>query len=307
LERRVTLSLTEDAWIGRFQAMGSPCEVVCESPRRSDAAEMCELVADEAWRIEDKFSRYRDDNVVAQINRAADVTVELDDETADLVDFAATLYQLSDKRFDITSGVLRKAWIFDGSDRVPSQREIDTLLARVGWHRVSWQRPRLTLPTGMEIDLGGIGKEYAVDKAVARIRSAGGGPCLINFGGDLASTAMPCRRRCWKVGIEGKTPDSAERLVDLKEGALASSGDERRFLQKDGIRYSHILDPLTGWPVFEAPRSVTVAAASCTQAGMISTLAMLKGAGAEAFLEAEGVRAWCRRQARASNINIEIT
>ena len=307
MERHTALSLTEDTWIGRFQAMGSPCEVVCESPRRSDAAEICELVAAEAWRVEDKFSRYRYDNIVARINQAEGVALDLDGETSDLIDFAATLYRLSNQRFDITSGLLRKAWIFDGSDRVPSQREIDTLLARVGWHRVSWQRPRLTLPTGMEIDLGGIGKEYAVDKAVARIQSAGGGPCLVNFGGDLASTAMPRRRRCWKVGIEGKTPESAERLIDLKEGALATSGDERRFLEKDGIRYSHILDPLTGWPVFEAPRSVTVAAASCTQAGMISILAMLKGAGAEAFLEAEGVRAWCRRQPRTSNINIEIS
>ena len=307
MERHVALSLTEDTWIGRFQAMGSPCEVVCESPRRSDAAEICELVAAEAWRVEDKFSRYRYDNIVARINQAEGVALDLDGETSDLIDFAATLYRLSNQRFDITSGLLRKAWIFDGSDRVPSQREIAPLLARVGWHRVSWQRPRLTLPTGMEIDLGGIGKEYAVDKAVARIQSAGGGPCLVNFGGDLASTAMPRRRRCWKVGIEGKTPESAERLIDLKEGALATSGDERRFLEKDGIRYSHILDPLTGWPVFEAPRSVTVAAASCTQAGMISTLAMLKGAGAEALLETEGVRAWCRRQPGTSNINIEIS
>jgi len=295
LARRVTLSLTEDAWIGRFEAMASPCEVVCESPRRSDAAEMCELVAAEAWRIEDKFSRYRDDNIVARINRAAGVDVELDDETADLIDFAATLYQLSNKRFDITSGILRRAWTFDGSDRVPSQPKIDTLLARVGWHRVSWQRPCLTLPTGMEIDLGGIGKEYAVDKAVAGIRSAGGEPCLVNFGGDLASTAKRRQRRSWRVGIEGETPDSAERLIDLREGALATSGDARRFLEKDGIRYGHILDPLTGWPVTEAPRSVTVAAASCTQAGMISTMAMLEGAGAEAFLETEGARGWCRR------------
>ena len=147
----------------------------------------------------------------------------------------------------------------------------------------------------MEIDLGGIGKEYAVDKAVAGIRSAGGEPCLANFGGDLASAAKPRQRRCWRVGIEGESPDSAERLIDLREGALATSGDARRFLEKDGIRYGHILDPLTGWPVIEAPRSVTVAAASCTQAGMISTMAMLEGAGAEAFLEKEGARGWCRR------------
>ena len=78
-------------------------------------------------------------------------------------------------------------------------------------------------------------------------------------------------------------------------GALATSCDSRRFLLRDGVRYSHILDPRNGWPVEGAPRSVTVAADTCTQAGMLSTLAMLEGDNAEAFLGAQGVKYWCRR------------
>lgn len=296
MRRVVRLSLAEETWVGRFRAMGSPCEVVCESPRRADAEEISHLVATEAWRIEDKFSRYIDDNVVDRINSSMGKAQTLDGETADLLDFAETLYDLSDKRFDITSGVLREVWVFDGGNRIPEQRSIEAAMTRVGWQHVSWQRPVLELRPGMEIDLGGIGKEYAVDRAVALIRSSGGGPSLVNFGGDLAATAPPQRRRHWKVGIEGDAPESAERLIDLKQGALATSGDARRFLEKDGIRYSHILDPLTGWPIEDAPRSVTVAADSCTQAGMISTLAMLQGGEAERFLDAEDVRWWCRRK-----------
>jgi thiamine biosynthesis lipoprotein len=84
-------------------------------------------------------------------------------------------------------------------------------------------------------------------------------------------------------------------MLELTSGGLATSGDARRFLLKDGIRYGHILDPHTGWPVSDTPRSVTVAAPSCVEAGMTATIAMLHGKGAEKFLKREGARAWCIR------------
>ncbi|MBT8092059.1 MAG: FAD:protein FMN transferase [Gammaproteobacteria bacterium] len=275
--------------------MGSPCELVCETPRRSVAVELTHLAADEAWRIEDKFSRYIAGTIIERINTAQGRAVEVDDETAQLINFATTLYELSEHLFDISSGVLRKAWRFDGGDRVPDRGAVEDVLAQVGWQRVSWQPPILQMPAGMEIDMGGIGKEYAVDRCAAIVREQGGPPCLVNFGGDLAASDKPRQRRAWQVAIEGDTPDAADRVLHLREGAIATSGDARRFLQKDGIRYSHILDPTTGWPIVDAPASITVAAETCTQAGMISTLTMLKGCGAEAFLEAAGVRHWVRR------------
>jgi thiamine biosynthesis lipoprotein len=145
------------------------------------------------------------------------------------------------------------------------------------------------------VDLGGIGKEYAVDRCTTLARSAANVPAMINFGGDLAVTSAPVIREAWKIGIEGPTVDAAEKLVVLRQGALATSGDARRFLIRDGVRYSHILDPGTGWPVPDAPASITVAADTCTQAGMLSTLAMLRGADAEAFLAAQELLHWCRR------------
>jgi thiamine biosynthesis lipoprotein len=81
-------------------------------------------------------------------------------------------------------------------------------------------------------------------------------------------------------------------ILELERGALATSGDSRRFLIKDGVRYGHILNPRTGWPVANSPRSVTVAASSCTEAGLLSTLALLQGAGAKQYLEEQGVRYW---------------
>jgi thiamine biosynthesis lipoprotein len=281
-------------WIGKFIAMASPCEILCETRDPSIADQLTWIAASEAWRIENKFSRYRDDNIVHTINSAQGTPVCVDPETALLLDFAQTLYELSERRFDITSGILRHAWKFDGSDNLPQPSIVEELLQRVGWHRVHWQSPQVTMPAGMEIDLGGIGKEYAVDRATALLREQTDISCVVNFGGDLAVSRAPFSRQSWHVGIE--MPDeagSAERLIEISTGALATSGDARRYLEKDGIRYSHILDPLTGWPVPDAPRSVTVAAETCTSAGMLSTLAMLKGSQCQQFLAGQGVRYWC--------------
>ena len=286
-----------DYWRTTFLAMGSPCELLCETASVSEAEALAEIVASEAWRIEDKFSRYIAGNIVDRINSSRGIAVAVDEETASLVDFAQQLYTLSGGRFDITSGVLRRVWTFDGSDNVPREDEVLDALQYVGWHKVTWRRPQLSLPTGMQIDLGGIGKEYAVDKALALLREHSTAACLVNFGGDLAVTGPPARLASWQVGREALQGGPAARggIIRLESGALATSGDTRRFLLKDGIRYAHILDPTTGWPISGAPASITVAADTCVQAGMLCTLAMLHGSDAELFLDNEGVQFWCQR------------
>jgi FAD:protein FMN transferase len=290
----VSLSCGGDHWTGRFVAMACPCEVLIESAPEATARRVLEAVADCAWRIEQKFSRYRTDSVVHRINDSAGHAIDVDEETANLLDFAATLTGLSEGRFDITSGVLRRAWTFDGGDRVPSQQQIDDLLEFVGWEKIEWRRPRLVMRSGMQIDFGGIGKEYAVDEAARLAEAAAPGlSCLINFGGDVAVRNARQDGQPWRVGVESATrTDTAARIVHLQRGALATSGDSRRFVYRDGHRYSHILDARTGWPVRNAPHSITVAADTCTQAGTLTTLAMLKGADAEDLLKASGMQYW---------------
>ena len=276
----------------RFTAMASPCEVLLSSTDRSAALEMGTLAACEAQRIEKKFSRYRDDSVTAWLHENRGTRIEVDEETASLIDFASRCFELSDGLFDITSGVLRRAWKFDGSDRVPEADTIRNLLPLVGFDKLEWRSPYLNLPSGMELDFGGIGKEYAVDRAYEQLAAARSAPFLINFGGDLRANRPPPHGP-WQVGIERPDTDrEATMILDLEHGALATSGDSRRYLLKDGVRYGHILDPRTGWPVPNAPRSVTVAASSCTEAGLLSTLALLNGAQARDFLEEQGVRFW---------------
>lgn len=275
-----------------FTAMASPCEVLVASSDERLVRELGALAAQEAWRIERKYSRYRDDSVIAAIHRDAGRPIELDAESAGLIQFAAQCFEISDGLFDITSGVLRRAWKFDGSDRLPSAETVRALLPLVGFDKLRWQPPYLTVPAGMELDLGGIGKEYAVDRAHDLLHGRSSLPFLVNFGGDLrADRAAP--RGAWQVGVE--RPDSereAIMILQLERGALTTSGDSRRFLLRDGKRYGHILDPRTGWPVAGAPRSVTVAGSSCTEAGLLLTLALLHGAEARAFLDEQDVRYW---------------
>jgi len=278
-----------------FFAMASPCELLAETPDGEKALALGRIVASEARRIEAKFSRYRSDSVVSAINRGAGAACRVDAETAALIDYAAHCYELSDSLFDITSGVLRRAWKFDGSDRVPAQIEIDALLALVGFDRIEWRAPHITMAPGMEIDFGGIGKEYAVDRALALVEAQSDCALLVNFGGDLRTNRPPAAGP-WRVAIE--RPDTvreARMLLDVIQGGLATSGDTHRYLVRDGVRYGHILDPRSGWPVRDAPRSVTVAAGTCTEAGMYCTFAMLNGAGAEKLLERAGVPFWCVR------------
>ncbi len=274
--------------------MASPCTVLVDCDDPDEAAALVEIAAAEARRIEKKFSRYRSDNPVYEINHAAGRPVEVDAETAQLIDYATTCWELSGGLFDITSGVLRRAWTFDGGTRVPSRKAIEECLARVGWHRATWTDRTLTMPAGMEIDLGGIGKEYAVDRAAALIAVQTETSCLVNFGGDLHAGGLRRGARTWTVGIDdpGRTGQAALYRLDISHAGLATSGDARRFVTWRGRRLGHILNPKTGWPVEDAPRSVTVVAPTCLEAGTLSTLASLQGAGAKAFLEQQGVSYW---------------
>jgi thiamine biosynthesis lipoprotein len=272
--------------------MGCPCEVLVDAGDEATARRAAAAVAAEAWRVEQKFSRYRDDNVVHAINTAEGRPVEVDEETTRLLDFAASCYKDSDGLFDITSGVLRRVWQFDGSDRLPEPAAVREVLKLVGWGKVQWRSPRLTMPAGMQIDFGGIGKEYAVDRAAELAAAASGAPLLVNFGGDIRVIAPRRDGRPWLVAIENVAPGVTPPLVAVKRGAVTTSGDARRYLLKNGLRYGHILDPRNGWPVKGAPRSVTVLEVNCTQAGLLSTLAILQGAGAEQFLRKLKVRHW---------------
>lgn len=291
--REVTLVHTDEGHLRAcFLALGGPCEVLVDADATPAVESALRAVADEAWRIEDKFSRYQPSGVVHQVNSAHGNAVRLDDESSGLIDYAHTCHRLSAGSFDITSGVLRRVWRFDGSHRLPSRNAVARTLALVGWHQVLWRKPFLQLLPAMEIDLGGIGKEYAVDRASGLLDHLGFQASLVNFGGDLRANGPRRSGEPWMIGIDDPRATGQDCLTGrpLALGALATSGDARRFILVKGQRYGHILDPRTGWPVRDAPRSVTVQAPTCLEAGMLATFGMLKGRDAEPFLQSHEVQ-----------------
>ena len=294
----ITIEKQKNGYIGRFSVMASPCEILVDIPNfemaehsQGTIESMMWSVYHEAKRIEQKFSRYVIGNIVHTINQSNGESVVVDDETARLIDFAFQCYELSDGLFDISSGVLRTVWRFDGSDNVPDQKNIQPILKNIGLNKLTWHSPSLTLPKGMELDFGGIGKEYAVDCCLQMASRLIKHPILINFGGDLACNGPRDNNQPWQVGIES-VGGGAPAAIKLPHGALATSGDARRYLIKNNIRYSHILNPLTGFSVMDAPRSITIAAPTCVEAGLMSTMAMLQGKEAEEFLKQQEIPHW---------------
>ncbi len=275
---------------GQFQAMASPCQMLIEAPAHFDPSSLFHNVAKEALRIEHKFSRYRDDNLLYRINQHE--LCELDDETLSLMNFAQQCYELSDGLFDVTSGVLRRIWQFKTLKALPSQAQVNALLPLIGWEKVLFTGRQLQLPEGMEIDLGGIGKEYAVDRCWQMLNEQCPWPFLLNFGGDLRVSGPRKNNQSWRTGVENPDGKHPTAVLEIKSGAITTSGTAMQHVEFNGVRYGHILNPKTGWPVERPPLSITVAAATCIEAGLLSTLAMLQGDNARSFLEEQGVTFW---------------
>jgi thiamine biosynthesis lipoprotein len=274
-----------------FEAMASPCAFHLYAEQEA-AAELAAIAAqEEVARIETKFSRYRPQSEISRLNRAAKDggAVEVDDETAALLDFAFAAYEKSGGLFDITSGLLRQAWDF-AVPRLPKQAVLDALLERVGMEHLRWQAPRLGFArAGMELDFGGIGKEYAVDRAAEMAAGCGIAHGMIDLGGDMRALGPHPDGTPWRVGIRNpRAVGQVMTTVLLGQGGLASSGDYERFIEVGGRRYCHILDPRTGWPC-EGLASVSVLAEGCLAAGCVATIAMLKGKEAPAYLGRTGL------------------
>lgn len=258
--------------------MGCPCALQLDADPDISARAAAAAQA-EVERLDRKYSHYRDDSLVARIGASADAgqRIEVDNETADLLDFAATLHEQSGGRFDITSGALTKLWDLQ-SGRVPDPAAIAQARSRCGWERVTWDSPHLRLGVrGMRLDLGGVVKEYAADRAAQVCRDVGVEHGIVDLGGDLAVVGAHVDGSPWLAGIKApRDTHLAIARIALHGGGLATSGDYERVMVVDGRRYSHIIDPVSGMPV-ESFASVSVTADSCLIAGAASTIGMLLG------------------------------
>lgn len=283
------MSSVPNSTAAEFGVMACRAQIrICGLPQ-AEAEAAIRAAIGETQRIEHKYSRYRADSIVSRINAAAGSgqAIEVDEETAGLLDFAAQLHAQSGGLFDITSGVLRRAWNFR-EPRLPDEAELAALRALIGWQQVHWQARRIHLPrAGMELDFGGFGKEYAADRAATLLREAGARGGYVNLGGDIRVIGPDAEGQAWRFGVQHpRQLDEVVAVLSLSEGALATSGDYERYFEIDGRRYCHLLDPRSGWPVRHW-QSVSVLAPLCLAAGALSSIAMLGGADGESFLQAQ--------------------
>ena len=274
-----------------FEAMGTVCQLRLCADSEADASVAARRAIDEVRRLEAKYSRYRADSIVSRINAAAGSgeRIAVDAETAGLLGFADTLFEASEGLFDITSGILRRVWDFKAA-RLPSAEAVAELLPDVGWPLADWDGETLALQRpGMELDFGGFAKEYAADRAAATLREAGIHGGTVNLGGDVSLVGPHPNGVPWRIGIaHPRRAGEVIASIELTHGALATSGDYERAFEVDGRRYCHIIDPRTGWPVTHW-QCVSVVGPACLASGALTTMAMLMGEGAHAFLREQGV------------------
>jgi thiamine biosynthesis lipoprotein len=263
----------------RFRAMGGQNEIQLYAESRSTAEELARLAIAETERIENKYSAFLEDSVTSEIKRSAGFhSIEIDNETASLIDYAASCFYQSDRLFDITTGPLRRLWDFK-QKLVPEENRIAAAKKLCGFEKIErHRRTRLYLDApGMELDLGGICKEYAVDKVATLLSQHKVAHALINFGGDVRALGPHQDETPWSIGLaHPRKKGEVLRTVQLYSGALATSGDYERYFEIHGQRYCHIINPLTGHPV-NCLQAVTVIADACLIAGTLSTIAMLVG------------------------------
>ncbi len=283
-----------DFW---FHAMACNNTITLFANTRAAAVLAAEDAIAEVRRIEAKYSRYRPESIVSTINRQSGrgVPIEIDSETAQMLDFADSCFVESDGLFDITSGVLRQVWDFSAS-APPTEAAIATVLPLIGWRRVVRSHGAvMLLDAGMEIDFGGFGKEYAADRAAAVLLRHGVQHGFVDLGGDVVVTGPQFDQSPWSLGIcHPRNENQVLATVAIASGAVATSGDYERYIDAGGRRYCHILNPITGMSV-NGLQCVTAFAPTCLVAGSITTIAMLKGEGT-AGQSADG---WLNRLAAA--------
>ena len=231
--------------------------------------------------IDELMSLYKPDSELAALNtNAGKGAMPINDHVFSVLKAAVHYAALTGGALDITVEPIVRTWgFFDVKDAaVPDQGQIDQALNRTGMHRLTLNRQdgSAALKSNTHVDLGGIAKGYAVDRALAVLRDRDVPAALVNLGGTVAVTGTHPSGRPWAIGVRHPRDNRLIGEIRLREGAVSTSGDYDRYFEYEGKRYSHIVDPRSGWPV-EGVYAVTVVAPNATAADALSTAAYVLG------------------------------
>ncbi len=280
----VSYGATKELYKEARLVMGTYAEISLFAPGKEMAAEAIKAAFEEMERLDRLMSNYKAESELSKINKeAGNRPVHCDEELLGVIEKALYYSNLTGGAFDITVEPLVGLWgFYDGRVRVPSREELKSLLPAVSYKNIIIERStaggsvRFSNPF-TKLDLGAIGKGYAVDRVVEVLRGKGIESACVNLGGNIYALGNPEGRDFWKIGIQHpREKNTLLGHLELKDCAVATSGDYERFVVIDNKRYSHILDPRTGWPV-EGMVSVSVVAPSAIEADVLSTSAFVLG------------------------------
>lgn len=266
----------------RANLMGSVFEISLVGTDSASLAYQIQLVIDEIERIENLISEWRPNTQISEVNRNAGIRpVKVDREVFELTRRAISYSILSDGAFDISVAALDKIWRFDGSmDALPSDAAVQNSVTKVGFEKIELDSIASTIflkQSGMKIGFGSIGKAYAADRGRHILQEMGVKGGLINASGDIALWGKPPGKKSWSIGIsDPEKPYKITRKLRMKEGAVATSGNYQKYVMFNGVRYSHIINPRTGYPATELA-SVTVIGPMAEFANALSTSVMVLG------------------------------
>lgn len=266
----------------RANVMGSVFEISLVGTDSASLENQIQLVIDEIERIENLISEWRPNTQISEVNRNAGIRpVKVDREVFELTRRAISYSILSDGAFDISVAALDKIWRFDGNmDALPSDAAVQNSVTKVGFEKIELDSIASTIflkQSGMKIGFGSIGKAYAADRGRHILQEMGVKGGLINASGDIALWGKPPEKKSWSIGIsDPEKPYKITRKLRMKEGAVATSGNYKKYVMFNGVRYSHIINPRTGYPATELA-SVTVIGPMAEFANALSTSVMVLG------------------------------
>ncbi len=265
-----------------FTAMSTACRVNFRTTNSALARALQDEVLEWVTAFEAKYSRFIPDSLISRINAASgEHWVEVDAETDAIFNLCQEMIFFTKGVFDPTSLPLIRLWNWKANPAViPTEDTIAATREIVGWRKIQRRKGGIFLPhKGMCLDLGGIGKEYAVDRVLTMCMDRGITNVLVDFGQDVRVHGQPADKPAWHIGLDDpKNPGHCWTGVAVNNHAVATSGDYLRHFTIDGRRFGHIIDPRTGWPVDNKVMAVSVIAPSCSFAGIISTAAFILGA-----------------------------
>ncbi|MBZ4676955.1 MAG: thiamine biosynthesis protein ApbE [Anaerophaga sp.] len=262
--------------------MGSRFDITVVAENEEQGKAYVDTAIAEISRIEKLISSWHPNTQTSEINRNAGIKpVKVDKELFDLIQRAISISKLTDGAFDISYASMDKVWKFDGSmSEMPTAEAIKKSVEKVGYENIVLDEYNQTVfltKEGMKIGFGAIGKGYAADKAKQLLMDKGVVAGIVNASGDMNTWGKQPNGKDWMVAITNPlNKNNAFALLPLKQGAVVTSGDYEKYVEFDGVRYAHIINPKTGYPA-TGIISVTVFAPSAELADALATSVFVMG------------------------------